>query len=208
MIKERNEVFEEMKQIDKTKKPSMFGLNSDCKPTAKDIDLFEKHFSMLDKNQKIFEKYKTINSIGIEISEKRKKEYVKIGKELLPIEKSEQFREVRSIHYNNVVMKKLEEYTLPEWIVCLKEEVLLEYTIPVFSRVLHEYPMLCGMNREWQVLYDITNVNRVFWQEHKEWKAYFDKIIDKVILECKRDAMKVSIPEEYLCQFKNFKDVT
>lgn len=38
--------------------------------------------------------------------------------------------EIRSIHYYNVIIKKLKEYTLPEWIVCLNEKVLLEYAVP------------------------------------------------------------------------------
>lgn len=97
------------------------------------------------------------------ISDVKKKGYIKCGCELLSIEKSEQFMEVRSIHYHNVVTKRLAEYTLPEWLVCLQEEILLEYAIPVFVGVLEKYPMLCGMNNEWQVLYDITRLNHDFW---------------------------------------------
>ncbi len=171
------------------------------------MNIFERHFTMLKKNEEVFEQFKMAEGIGIEISNKRRKDYLKIGKELLTIGMSEQFMEVRSIHYYNVVMKKLEEYTLPEWLVCLKEEVLLEYAIPVFSRVLQKYPMLCGMNNEWQVLYDITRVNQVFWQVHKEWKVYFNKIVDKILLENRQGVFIMPIPEEYLYQFKNFRGI-
>ena len=116
----------------------------------------------------------------------------------------ELFMVVRSIHYNNVVMKKLKEYTLPEWLVCLSEEVLLEYAIPIFSRVLHKYPMLCGMNKEWQVIYEITKVSEEFWEVNKEWKVYFYKIINTILSQYEEGKLIASIPEEYLYQFKNF----
>lgn len=171
------------------------------------MNIFERHFAMLKRNETIFEQFKMTEGIGIEISDKRQKDYLKIGKELLTIEKCEQFMEIRSIHYYNVVMKKLEEYALPEWLVCLKEEVLLEYTIPVFSKVLQKYPMLCGMNNEWQVLYDITRVNQDFWRVHKEWKTYFNKIIDKILLEYSQRVLIIPFPEEYLYQFRNFRGI-
>lgn len=168
------------------------------------MNIFEEHFSMLKKNQEIFEQYKRTVNIGIRISDERQKDFLKTGKELLTIEKSEEFMEVRSIHYYNVVMKKLEEYTLPEWFVCLKEGVLLEYTIPIFSRVLQKYPMLCGMNHEWQVLYEIAKVNQVFWQINREWKEYFNKIINEIFFEYEQGTFVTSIPKEYICQFKFF----
>lgn len=170
------------------------------------MDKFEKHFTMLKKNQEIFEQYKMTESIGIKISDIRQKDYLKVGRELLSIEKSEQFMEVRSIYYYNVVTKRLEEYTLPEWLVCLEEEVLLEYAIPIFSRVVENYPMLCGMNNEWQVLYDITRLNRDFWIMNTEWKVYFNKIVDKIFFEYGQGAFVMSIPEEYLYQFKQFRN--
>lgn len=171
------------------------------------MDKVEKHFTMLKKNQEIFEQYKKTESQGITISDIREKDYLKVGRELLSLEKSEQFMEVRSIHYYNVVAKRLEQYTLPEWLVCLKEEVLLEYAIPIFSRVLENYPMLCGMNNEWQVLYDITRLNQEFWIMNTEWKEYFNKIVDKIFWEYGQGTFTITIPEEYLYQFRIFKNL-
>lgn len=171
------------------------------------MNIFEKHFSMLKKNEEIFEKFKARECIGIKISENAKKDFFKTGKELLTIEKEKQFMEIRSIHYYNVIIKKLKEYTLPEWIVCLNEKVLLEYAVPVFSRVLNEYPMLCGMNCEWQVLYEITKIKQCFWDLHKEWKVYFVKIIDNIFLEYKQEDLMTVIPKEYLHQFKNYSQI-
>lgn len=169
------------------------------------MNMFDLHFEMLRINQEIFEKFKLRENIVIEISENIKKDFIKNGKELLSLTEIEYFSEVRSIHYQNVVVKKLEEYTLPEWLVCLNEKVLLEYAIPILSNVLNEYPMLCGMNCEWQVLYEITNLEHEFWQTHKAWKAFYDEMIDKIILTYEQDNFEVLIPEEYLYQFKMFR---
>lgn len=170
------------------------------------MNVFERHFAMLKRGQDVFEQYKRAENIGIRISDKKKKDYVKIGGELLTKEKGKQFMEVRSIHYHNVVVKKLEEYSLPEWLVCLNEEVLLEYAIPIFSRVLNKYPMLCGMNNEWQVLYDITKINPKFWEDNREWKMYFVEIIEKIFWEYEQNTSVIFIPEEYLYQFSIFKN--
>ena len=51
------------------------------------MNIFEKHFSMLKKNEEIFEKFKERECIGIKISENAKKDFFKTGKELLTIEK-------------------------------------------------------------------------------------------------------------------------
>ena len=169
------------------------------------MNIFDLHFEMLRKNQEIFEKFKLRENIAIEISENIKKDFIKNGKELLSVKEIEYLSEVRSIHYQNVLVKKLEEYTLPEWLVCLNEKVLLEYAIPILSNVLNEYPMLCGMNCEWQVLYEITNLEHEFWQAHKAWKAFYDEMINKIILTYEQDDFEVLIPEEYLYQFKMFR---
>lgn len=114
---------------------------------------------------------------------------------------------MRSIHYHNVVNKILGEYSLPEWLVCLHEEILLEYAVPIFSRVREIYPMLCGMNNEWQVLYEITKLNQDFWIKNAEWKEYFDKLIESVLLEYAQGRINTTIPEVYLYQFKAFIDL-
>lgn len=169
---------------------------------------FNDFFSMLKNNQEKFEQYKKTEDIGIKISEEKEKDLLKFGREFLSKEKSEQLMEVRSIHYHNVVTKVLGEYSLPEWLVCLHEEILLEYAIPIFSRVLANYPMLCGMNNEWQVLYEITILNQDFWMMNEDWKVYFDKLIEKVLFEYEQGGFNTTISEEYLYQFKAFKDLT
>lgn len=166
--------------------------------------IFEQHFAMLKSNEELFLKYKKIECI--EISDKMQKDFLKTGKQLLKEENVERFLQIRSIHYYNVVMKKLEEYSLPEWFICISEKVLLEYAIPVFLRVLNHYPMLCGINNEWQVMYEISKIDIEFWNEHRDWKVYLDNIIDKIFLENKEGKLAVDVPEEYLIQFKIFKE--
>ena len=39
--------FEEMIQTVKNKNPRIFGLNSDCKPAAEDIELLEKYYNIV-----------------------------------------------------------------------------------------------------------------------------------------------------------------
>lgn len=168
------------------------------------MNIFDKHFAMIERNLDIFEQYKMEENIGIRFSDDMQKDLMKIGKELLTIEKSQELMEVRSIHYYNVVMKKLKEYSLPEWFVCLEEKVLLEYAIPVFSRVLKVYPMLCGSKNEWQVLYEITQVNQKFWERNKKWKEYFDDVINGILLKHEQGVLETNVSEEYIRQFKYF----
>ena len=54
----------------------------------------------------------------------------KTGRDLLPDETVEYFKEIRSINYYNVLNKTLSEYTFAEWYVCLDEKVLLEQCLP------------------------------------------------------------------------------
>ena len=169
------------------------------------MDIFEKHFAMLQNSRDIFEKYKNRGEIKAFSNEQA--EFSMRGKELLTIEMCEQFMEVRSIHYYNVVTKKMGEYTFPEWLVCLNEKVLLEYVIPIFSGALKEYPMLCGMNCEWQVLYEITMISQEFWNDNREWKVYFSKIIKKVLFEYEQGSLISNVPENYLSQFEKFNNI-
>lgn len=168
--------------------------------------MIERHLAMLKRNQDIFEKYKTNEEMGLEIATDKQKEYSNFGRNFITLEKKEEFADIRSVHYHNILTKKLEEYSLPEWFICLKEGILLEYAIPIFSRVLQKYPMLCGMDSEWQVLYCITQVNSAFWAERETWKKYFKEIIDDILEEYEERKMKEVIPKEYLAKFYDFTD--
>lgn len=145
------------------------------------MNVFEKRKKMLEKNEKIFEQYFKNESIGILISDVHKECLKRTGSELLNGETKERFEETRAIYYYNILNKPLLEYTFPEWVVCLQEKVLLEYTIPIFSRVLENYPMLCGKNCEWEILYEIAKVDENFWNVHEGWKQFFVNILNDVL---------------------------
>jgi len=170
------------------------------------MNIFDRHFEMLKRNQDIFEQYKLNENVGIKIPENHHKDYCKTGIELLSVERIEQLLEVRSVYYYNIVHRTLEEYTLSEWIVCLNEGILLEYAVPILSRALERYPMLCGMNNEWQVLFYITMINEEFWFEHKEWKNCFCELIKDICVQHENGRFVEAIPNEYLYQFKLFEN--
>lgn len=168
------------------------------------MDVFEKHFMMLKKNEEIFKKYSIKKENGIKFSADKAKDFYKSGKNLLSIEVIEYFLEVRSIHYHNIINLNLNQYSFPEWIVCLEENVLLDYALPIFSRVLQEYPMLCGMQCEWQVLYEITKINEDFWMIHQKWKEYFIDILNRFCSNYVMEELIDIFSEEYFFQFEKF----
>ncbi|MDE7424420.1 MAG: hypothetical protein K2N51_12165 [Lachnospiraceae bacterium] len=165
------------------------------------MDVFERHFNLLRKSEKIFNTYYKDNTIGIPMPETYDEDILKKGKALLSKIQAEYFRQVRSMHYWNVLDKELGDLEYLDWLVCLEERVLLVYVIPLFSRVLEKFPMLYGGNREWQVLYEITTIDKNIWIEYPKWKIYLQKMIcDSVFVK----DVKSSINKEYLYQFEKF----
>ena len=153
---------------------------------------------MLEENERVFEQYCRNEKSRVLISDAQKENLKKCGSELLNKEIKERFEETRSIYYHNILNMPLLEYTFPEWVVCLQEKVLLEYAIPIFSRVLVHYPMLCGKNCEWEILYEITKIDEDFWNIHEGWKRFFVNILDNVL--CDNGQKKVT------CEFREFMD--
>ena len=165
------------------------------------LDVFEIRMEMLKKYEDIFKKYYLNETEGISLSDQKKKDLEKKGSELLKQEDKLRFEKVRSIYYVNIINKCLSSYLLPEWTICLEENVLLEYALPIFSRVLSHYPMLCGGKCEWEILYDITNIPYSFWNKHEDWKQFFKKIISEII--CNKNYVN-EINEGYVHHFKAF----
>lgn len=168
------------------------------------MDIFEKHFEMLKENERIFRKYSIKKENGLQLSSVQEKNFYVEGRDLLSDEVINYFLDVRSIHYYRVIHKKLKNYSLFEWIVCLEESVLLEYALPIFSRVLYEYPMLCGMNCEWQIMYEITKINENFWTFHQEWRRFFVEIIMQFFSKYTKEELSNMFSEQYFCQFEKF----
>lgn len=168
------------------------------------MDKFEGHFDMLRKNEKIFKKYSVKKQNGIAIPIDKEDDFKLKGKQLLSQEKANYFLEIRSIYCWNIVNMELKNYSFPEWVICIEESVLLEYAIPILSRVLQEYPMLCGKDCEWQVLYKLTKVEKEFWLSHKNWKEFFVELINRIFASNKKEDLIVLFPEDYYYQFIEF----
>ena len=162
------------------------------------MDVFEKHFNRLRESEEMYNRYCMKKDKGIAISIEEEKNFNVKGEELLSSETIKYLKQFRSIHCWNVVDMELKNFSFEEWKVCVEESVLLEYAIPVLSRVLHEYPMLYGGNSEWQVLYGITKINREFWAVHESWKKFFVEIICSVLSgEMGQDLQSICLTLEY-----------
>ena len=101
----------------------------------------------------------------------------KTGRDLLPEETVEYFKEIRSINYYNVLNKTLSEYTFAEWYVCLDEKELLEQCLPRYSEKLDMDPLMPGLFSKGEILYKITQIDKSFWTDHPDWYEYFRTII-------------------------------
>lgn len=165
------------------------------------MDVFERHFNLLRKSEKIFNTYYKDNTIGIPMPETYNEDILRKGKDFLTASQIEYFLQVRCMHYEDVVKNELGNLTYLDWLVCLEEGVLLIYAVSLFSRILEKYPMLYGGNNEWQVLYEITMIDKKIWNEYPEWEIYFKKLICNSVFE--KD-VKSSINKEYLYQFEKF----
>lgn len=165
------------------------------------MDVFEKHFNMLRKSEKKFITYYKNSKLGIPMPKDFGEDISKKGKDLLSQNQVVYFRQVRSMHYQNVIDKEIGDWEYLEWLACLEERVLLMYVIPLFSKVLEVYPMLYGGNCEWQVLYEITIIDNSIWMKYPEWKKFYQKIVCNSIF---RQDGKCKIKTDYLCQFERF----
>lgn len=163
------------------------------------MNVFERQMEMYKNSQAVFEKYVTQTDKGIVLPDSIKENFEKTGNELLPTDTINHFLEIRSQYYANIINNKMKDYVYMEWVICLIEKVLLEYALPLFSRVLIFYPMLCGIFAEWEVLYEIAKIDEEFWDTHKEWKCFFVLLMKDIISK-----NKAFIKDEYLHEMSLF----
>lgn len=168
------------------------------------MDIFEEHFANLKRNQEIFETYKKKSDKGIKLSNEQKDNFNKKGKELLKKDEIAHLLEMRGINYTNVVKNELKDYSFYEWLVCLEQKVLLEYAVPIFSKVLVYYPFLYGMHYNGEVLYQITIIEFDFWENHFDWKEYFISIVNDILSKYTITELTNLCRKEYICQFEKF----
>lgn len=141
----------------------------------------EKKVKMHKEHEEIFNKYKNQSNNGILIPDNLRINLEKTGRDLLPEKTVNYFLTIRSSYYANVIKNKIKDYTYMEWVTCIKEKILLEYALPIFSNVLLFYPMLSGIHAEWEILYEISDIDEKFWMKHRKWKDFFIRIMKEAI---------------------------
>ena len=128
----------------------------------------------------------------------------KTGRELLPENIVEEFLNSRSAIHVRIVCRTLSEYTRAEWVICLKEKVLLEQCLPYISEVLDGEPLSPGLFAKGELLYDVTQVDKSFWMSHTDWLEYFGKMIHSLLGMIENDSGAKEINKEYIKAYREF----
>ena len=128
----------------------------------------------------------------------------KTGRDLLPEDIVEYLLEFRNINCWNVVNKKLSEYTWAEWLVCLKEKLLLEQCLPLVSEKLDRDPLVPGLFSKGELLYDVTQIENDFWMEHQEWFEYFRAIVQTILDMIENNTDSIEINHMYVEAYRSF----
>ena len=131
---------------------------------------------------------------------------LKTGQDLLPEEIAEDFMNSRSAVHIRVLKRTLSEYTWAEWLICLKEKVLLEQCLPYVSEKLDDDPLIPGLFSKGEVLYDVTRIDDDFWMSHQDWLEYFRTIINTVLDKLENDSDTTGIIREYVEAYRSFVD--
>ncbi|MBP3753915.1 MAG: hypothetical protein J6I66_03585 [Lachnospiraceae bacterium] len=131
---------------------------------------------------------------------------LKTGQDLLPEEIAENFKNARSAVHIRVLKRTLSEYTWAEWLICLKEKVLLEQCLPYVSEKLDDDPLIPGLFSKGEVLYDVTRIDDDFWMSHQDWLEYFRTIINTVLDKLENDSDTKGIIREYVEAYRSFVD--
>ena len=131
---------------------------------------------------------------------------LKTGQDLLPEEIVKEFMDSRSAVHIRVLKRTLSEYTWAEWLICLKEKVLLEQCLPYVSEKLDDDPLIPGLFSKGEVLYDVTRIDDEFWMSHQDWLEYFRTIINTVLDKLENDSDTTGIIREYVEAYNSFVD--
>lgn len=131
----------------------------------------------------------------------------RIGKELIgDSDKIRELREYRSVQVWNILDWKLSQYQWGEWFTCLYFELFLDITIPMLSKVLEENPLIEGAYFRGEILYRILKLEDAFWETHKEWKTYFESILEQIFKVYSDEEMKNYIGDRAYNELKNLYD--
>ena len=130
--------------------------------------------------------------------------FSKTGRDLLPEEIVDAFKEIRGIDYYRVLNNTLSEYTAAEHLVCLRENVLLEYCLPFFIDKLDLDPLIPGYFRKGEILYYFTKIDKSFWVTHKDWYEHTREIVKSVIDMSEEKIRSTVTAQEYIEAYKSF----
>ena len=128
----------------------------------------------------------------------------KTGQELLSEKIVEYFKGFRAADYQNVLRKKLSEYTWSEWLVCLKEKVLLEQCLPYVSEKLEVNPLIPGAFYRGEILYEVTQIEKNFWMSHQDWYQYFGTCVKTALSMIEDSLNNMEINQWIIDEYKDF----
>ncbi len=135
-------------------------------------------------NKENFEKYKSRTDLGIGNEVLSERILNMTGTELISDDEIiERFYQTRCIHHHNILTMPIKEYGGYEIVTCIHEKVLLEYAVPIMSRYLEVFPLTAGIYYKGEVLTKILDLDKGFWNRHRDWHFYFKELAIKSLEE-------------------------
>lgn len=142
-------------------------------------------------NKENFEKYKSRTDIGIGNEMLSERILNMTGTDLISDDEIiKRFYETRCIQHKYILTRPIKEYGGYEIVTCIHEKVLLEYVLPIMSRYLEVCPLTAGVFYKGEVLAKILELDKEFWNSHRDWYFYFKELAVKSVEEYGVDCLK------------------
>lgn len=153
------------------------------------IEEYKKRIATLEAQREKFEasmnefdRVKGDITLGIGAGNLTQEVLDKTGRELIGEEEViQELLSVRGIDYQNMVNCKLKNYTLLEWTGCIKEGILIEYAVPMLSRLLAIHPLAAGIHYQGELLFYIVRAFQVGIVTQADWLQYFKELVTGII---------------------------
>lgn len=110
------------------------------------------------------------------------------------------YRGAGSMH--NILYRQLGEYGWAEWVTCLSFEFLLDYTLPMISKVLHINICVPGFYYKGEIICRILKHDSSVWVNHPEWKPYFVTLLNAAFLQYNENELQVMLDERMYKELK------
>lgn len=101
----------------------------------------------------------------------------------------------RSGYASHILNWTLAEYGWAEWILCMNLWVLMEYAIPVLSKVLDINAFVPGIFYRGEVLYRILIYEGDIWERHPDWMPFFKGLVQNMFTQYDEDELKNRLGE-------------